>query len=211
MITILIVDDHAIFVKALSSLLSVSGRIKVAGTASNGSDAVRLVEQNPEADVLVLDVSMPEMDGVEVVTELRRRGNALPVLMLSQEYTGATIARALKAGATGYVLKTAEYDEFVAAISAVASGNQYLSSEAQAALVAVMTGRTSDLNPPRLTRRELEILKLVASGQTTNQIAATLFISPLTVETHRHNLLAKLRVRNLAGLVRYAMENGMLD
>ncbi|HVK38231.1 MAG TPA: response regulator transcription factor [Candidatus Kapabacteria bacterium] len=211
MITILIVDDHAIFVRALSSLLGVTGSIRIAGTATNGIEALRLVEDNPGSDVLVLDVSMPEMDGVEVVTELRRRKQMIPVLMLSQEYTGATIARAMKAGAAGYVLKTAEHDELVAAIDAVASGQQFLSSEAQTALIAVMTGRQSDLNPPRLTRRELEILKLVASGQTTNQIAATLFISPLTVETHRHNLMTKLGVKNLAGLVRWAMERGMLD
>jgi DNA-binding NarL/FixJ family response regulator len=211
MITILIVDDHAIFVKALSSLLSVSGNIHVAGTASNGREALSLVEQNPSADVLLLDVSMPEMDGVEVVAELRRRKVLLPVLMLSQEYTGATIARAMKAGAAGYVLKTADYEELIGAIAEVAQGRDYLGPAAQAALVAMMTGRQSEINPPRLTRRELEILKLVASGQTTNQIAATLFISALTVETHRHNLMTKLGLKNVAGLVRYAMEKGMLE
>lgn len=211
MTTILIADDHTIFVTALSSLLSVSGTIRVAGTAENGPAALRLVMDNPSADVLLLDVSMPEMDGVAVLTELRRRHVTMPVLMLSQELAGATIARAMKAGASGYVLKTAEYDELMTAIDDVAAGRQYLSPSVQVALIAVMTGRHSEINPPRLTRRELEILKLVASGHTTNQIAEQLFISRLTVETHRHNLMRKLGLTNVAGLVRYAMERNLCD
>ena len=208
MIKIVIADDHSIFADALSSVLNASGRVHVTATAVDGEEALRRLEENPDTDVLVLDVSMPVMDGVEVLAELRRRHCTIPVLMLSQELSGGTISRAMKAGAAGYVLKTAGYEEFMAAIAEVAAGREYLSEGARSTLLA---GRKVEKDLPHLTRRELEILKLVVSGQTTSEIAEHLFISALTVETHRHNLMRKLGLRNVAALVRYAMENGLSD
>jgi DNA-binding NarL/FixJ family response regulator len=211
MIKILIADDHTIFADALKALLSDSGRIHVTATATNGEEALRLIRAYPDTDLLVLDVSMPLMDGVEVLVELRRQNNTIPVLMLSQELGSITIMRAMKAGAAGYVLKTAGYDEFLAAITAVAAGGEYLSEGARSALIAGLTGRGTDSDRPHLTRRELEVLKLIASGNSTNEIAGQLFISAVTVETHRRNLMQKLQLRNVAGLVRYAVEHGLAD
>jgi two-component system, NarL family, nitrate/nitrite response regulator NarL len=168
-----------------------------------------LIEQHPDVDVLVLDISMPVMDGVEALTELRRRNCTIPVLMLTQELSGGTIARAMKAGAAGYVLKTAGRDEFVAAIRTVASGGEYISENAKTSLILQLTGRKAPGEETPLSRREREVLKLVVAGKTTNEIAEALFISPYTAETHRRNLLKKLDLKNTAGLVRYAIEHGL--
>jgi DNA-binding NarL/FixJ family response regulator len=210
MINILIVDDHDIFIEALASLLSDTNEVEVVGTALNGQEALRLVEEHPEVDLLILDISMPVMDGVEAVTELRRRKCTIPVLMLTQEVSSGTISRAMKAGASGYVLKTAGRAEFLKAIRTVANGGEHISDEAKEILVAQMTGRKTTVEQAPLTRRELEVLKLVVAGRTTNQIAEELFISAYTAETHRRNLLQKLNLKNVAALVRYAVEHGLV-
>ncbi|MBK6291768.1 MAG: response regulator transcription factor [Ignavibacteria bacterium] len=211
MLNILIADDHDIFIEALVSLLQDSAEINVLATASTGQDAVRLVEEHPEADVLVLDISMPMMDGIEALAEIRKSKNMIPVLMLTQEYAGGTISRAMKAGASGYVLKTAGRDEFMLAIATVARGEEYISDAAKASLIQRVTGKKEAGENIPLTRAELEVLRLVANGKTTKEIAEQLFVSPFTVETHRRNLLQKLSLRNAAALVRYAIENGLAD
>jgi DNA-binding NarL/FixJ family response regulator len=211
MINILVVDDHEIFIEALVSLLDSSGVVHVVAKGSNGREALTLMEDHPDVDVLVLDVSMPVMDGVEAVFELRKRGCAVPILMLTQEIAGGTIARALKAGASGYVLKTAGREEFLTAITTVAAGSEYISEAATAALVQKATGREGEGEHVPLTRREYEVLRLVVAGKTTNQIADALFISPYTAESHRRNLLQKLRQPNASALVRYAIENGLVE
>jgi DNA-binding NarL/FixJ family response regulator len=211
MLNILVADDHDIFIEALVSLLNDTGEIHVIATASNGDGALGLVEQYPDVDALVLDISMPVMDGIETLTELRRRKCPIPVLMLTQELSGGTIARAMKAGAAGYVLKTAGRDEFLTAIRTVAAGGEYISEEAKASLILRLTGRKTPGEQMPLTRREHEVLKLVAAGKTTNQIAEELFISAYTAETHRRNLLQKLGLRNAAALARYAIEHGLAD
>jgi DNA-binding NarL/FixJ family response regulator len=209
MLHILIADDHEIFIEALVSLLRDTTEIDVLATGSNGQDALRLVEDHPDADLLVLDVSMPVMDGIDALTELRKRKITIPVLMLTQEYSGAVISRAMKAGASGYLLKTAGRDEFIAAITTVAAGGEYMSSSAKETLLNRLTGRKDGEDTVPLTRAELGVLRLVAAGKTTKEIAEALFISPFTAETHRRNLLQKLKLRNTAELVRYAIENGL--
>lgn len=211
MINILIVDDHDIFTGALSAMLNDSGEVHVVATGLNGREALRLVEEHPDADMLVLDVSMPVMDGVEALVELRQRHSSIPVLMLTQELSGTTIARAMKAGAAGYVLKTAGVEEFLTAIRTVSAHGEYISEGAKESLIARMTGRQKAGEQPPLTRRELEVLKLVAAGRTTNEIAELLHISSYTAETHRRNLLQKLDLRNATALVRYAVEHGLAD
>lgn len=209
-LNILIADDHEIFIEALVALLQDSHSVNVLATAGTGHQALKLLDDHPSADVLVLDISMPDMDGIMALEELRRRKRTIPVLMLTQEDAGGMIAKAMKAGASGYVLKTAGRDEFLTAIRTVASGQEYLSEAAKAALISKATGRTSDGSAVHLTRAELEILRHVANGQTTKEIAAILNISPFTVETHRRNLLQKLGLPNAAALVRYAIENGLV-
>jgi DNA-binding NarL/FixJ family response regulator len=154
---------------------------------------------------------MPVMDGVEAVTELRRRNSTIPVLMLTQESSSGTITRALKAGASGYILKTAGSDEFITAIRTVASGNDYIGEGAKEALIAQLTGRNTEPEQTPLTRRELEVLKLIAAGKTSKELAEELYISTYTADTHRRNLLQKLGMKNVASLVRYAIEHGLAD
>lgn len=211
MIRILIADDHEIFTDALVTMLTDSGEIHVVATAGNGEEAIRLLDEHPDVDVLVLDVSMPVMDGIDALLELRRNRCTLPALMLTQESSGGTIARAMRAGASGYVLKTSGRDEFLAAIRTVAAGGDHIAGSAKDALVAKLTGRSTRNETPPLTRRELEVLRLISLGRTTAQIAEELFISTNTVETHRRNLLQKLNLSNVAVLVRYAVEHGLLD
>jgi DNA-binding NarL/FixJ family response regulator len=209
MIQILIADDHEIFIDALASMLRESGEIEIVATASDGGEALRMVGMHPEVDVLVLDVSMPEMDGIEALRSLRSAGCRIPALMLSQELSGGTIARAMKAGAAGYVLKTAGREEFLEAIRTIAGGGEFICDGAKDALIARVTGRSSTPEHAALTRREREVLRLVAAGLTTNEMAERLFISAYTIETHRRNLLQKLDLKNTAGLVRYAIEHGL--
>ena len=211
MINIILADDHEIFIQALASLLDDSGEVRVVGTAANGRDVLLLVEEHPDIDVLVLDITMPVMDGVATVEELRRRNSTIPVLMLTQESSGGTISRALKAGATGYVLKTAGSDEFITAIRTVASGSDYIDERAKEALIAQLTGRSSEPEQAPLTRRELEVLKLIVAGRTSKELAEELYISTYTADTHRRNLLQKLGLKNVASLVRYAVEHGLVD
>lgn len=209
MINILIADDHEIFIEALESLLTDSGGVHIVAKAANGRDAIRLIEQHPEIDLAVLDVAMPIMSGIEAAEELKKRRPALPIMMLTQEYNGIVISRALRAGAAGYILKTASRTEFLEAIQTVAAGGIHVCKDANESLIAHMTTHAFPETVAVLTRREREVLKLIAAGHTTHEIAATLFISEYTAETHRRNLLRKLDLRNTADLVRYAVKNGL--
>jgi DNA-binding NarL/FixJ family response regulator len=211
MVNIIIADDHEMFVEALVALFDEGEEIAVAATAVNGAGVLALLEIHRSVDVVVLDISMPGIDGIETLTEMRRRGHCMPVLMLTQEAHGGTIVRALKAGAAGYVLKTSRRAEFVEAIATVASGGEFISEAAKASMIARLTGRRSNADQPPLTRRELEVIRLIALGRTTSEMATELFISSYTVETHRRNLLQKLGLRNAAALARYAVEHGLVD
>lgn len=212
MIHVLMADDHDLFTEALIALLADAGDIRFVGTASNGTEAVALALAHPDAHILIMDISMPEMDGIEAMKELRNRRCAIPVLALTQNSDGGSVTRAMKAGAAGYVIKTASKEEFLTAIRTVAAGDQYFSDTAKDALIFAMTGRERAAGGEiTLTNREREILKLIAAELTTNEIAERLFISSYTVETHRKNLIQKLNVRSLAGLVKYAVGHGLTE
>lgn len=210
MIRVILADDHDLFIEGLTALLQDAPHIHFIGTASDGEEAVGLAEANPDADIFIMDLSMPKMDGILAARELRKRKCPIPILALTQNDDGGSVSKAMKAGMVGYILKTATRDEFVEAIQKVAAGEQYFSDRAKDALIFSMTGRER-LENVQLTKREREILKLITNELTTNEIAEALFISPYTVETHRKNLIQKLGVRNLAGLVRYAVEHGLME
>ncbi|MGE3802209.1 MAG: response regulator [Candidatus Kapaibacterium sp.] len=208
MLKILIADDHELFIEGLIALLSDAADITFSGIAHNGLEAIELANLHPDADLFIMDISMPKMDGIEAMKELKRMKSTIPILALTQNSDGGSVAKAMKAGASGYIIKTSGKSEFLDAIRAVAAGEQHFSPSATTALISTMTGREEQT---ALTRREREILKLIAAELTTNEIAEKLFISPYTVETHRKNLIQKLNVRSLAGLVRYAVEHGLAD
>ena len=215
MIRVFIVDDHAIIRDGLRTLLQADPLFEVVGEASNGQ---ALLDQLPDvaADVVLLDLNMPVLDGLATTHRLREEHPHLRILLLSMMTHERTIGEALAAGAHGYVLKNADKYEVVAALQGVASGKRFLCSEIGLGLLEKLL--LQEPRPPapgtspgvHLTHREREILQLVASGLTNQEIADQLFTSKRTVESHRQNLLEKTGVRNTPALVKYAMEHGLL-
>ena len=216
MIRVFIVDDHTLIRDGLRALLTADPLFEVVGEAGNGQD---LLDQLPTvaADVVLLDLNMPVLDGLATTHRLREEYPDLRILLLSMMTHERTIGEALAAGAHGYVLKNADKYEVVAALQGVASGKRFLCSEIglgllEKALLQESRALTPGTSPGvHLTHREREILQLVASGLTNQQIADQLFTSKRTVESHRQNLLEKTGVKNTPALVKYAMERGLLQ
>ena len=215
MIRVFIVDDHTLIRDGLRALLAAEPLFEVVGEADNGQ---ALLDQLPTvaADVVLLDLNMPVLDGLATTHRLREEYPHLRILLLSMMTHERTIGEALAAGAHGYVLKNADKCEVVAALQGVAAGKRFLCSEIGLALLDKLL--LQEPRPPApgtspgvsLTHREREILQLVASGLTNQEIADQLFTSKRTVESHRQNLLEKTGVRNTPALVKYAMEHGLL-
>jgi len=215
MIRVFIVDDHTFIRDGLRTLLTADSLFEVVGEASNGQ---ALLDQLPTVatDVVLLDLNMPVLDGLATTYRLREEYPHLRILLLSMMTHERTIGEALAAGAHGYVLKNADKYEVVAALQGVASGKRFLCSEIGLGLLEKLL--LQEPRPPApgtspgvsLTHREREILQLVASGLTNQEIADQLFTSKRTVESHRQNLLEKTGVRNTPALVKYAMEHGLL-
>lgn len=209
-IDVIIADDHDLFIEGLTALLEEAPHIRFIATASNGVEAVACAAAHPEASLIIMDISMPVMDGIRATREIRKQKISTPILGLTQNDDGGSVTRAVRAGMDGYVLKTARREEFITAIETVAGGGQFYSDRAKDILLFSIAGHQKE-TPEVLTDREKEILQLIAAEMTTNEIGEKLFISPYTVETHRKNLIRKLGVRNVAGLVRYAFEHGLID
>jgi len=215
MIRVFIVDDHTLIRDGLRALLAAEPLFEVVGEADNGQ---ALLDQLPTvaADVVLLDLNMPVLDGLATTHRLREGYPHLRILLLSMMTHERTIGEALAAGAHGYVLKNADKYEVVAALQGVASGKRFLCSEIGLGLLEkllLQEPRPSALGTSpgvHLTHREREILQLVASGLTNQEIADQLFTSKRTVESHRQNLLEKTGVRNTPALVKYAIEHGLL-
>jgi DNA-binding NarL/FixJ family response regulator len=210
---ILIVDDHTLFRAGLRALLIQDPGIEVVGEAANGQDAIRAVGQLTPHLVL-MDLTMPEMNGVEALAEIKRRYPEVRVLVISLHRTEDHIHASLKAGADGFILKDAVLDEFRVAIQSVLVGKTYLSPDVSAKVINNFRrdGKSSGTSSvyDSLTHREREVLKLVAEGKSNKAIAGFLYLSVKTVEKHRSNLMSKLDLHNASGLTAYAMEKGLL-
>jgi DNA-binding NarL/FixJ family response regulator len=197
---VLVADDHAMFRQGLVAMLGEAGGVEIVGQASRGDEALGLIrELSP--DVAILDVSMPGATGIEVARALSETGARTRVVLLTMHADATHARQAVDAGASGYVLKGAVFDELLHAIATALDGGLFLSASLTA---KVMRGDPG----PALTGRELEILGLIADGKTSRAIARKLGITVRTVETHRANMMAKLDVDNAAALVRYAVEHG---
>jgi RNA polymerase sigma factor (sigma-70 family) len=213
-IRVLVADDHAIIREGLRVMLGNQPDMEVVGIASNGYEAIRLVDQR-EPDVVVMDISMPELNGIEAISQMLPRHPNIKVIVLSIHETKPYVYRALKAGARGYLLKETAGLEVVDAVRAVYSGDRYLSQRISDLLTDVSFRNlevSMEVSPlERLSPREREILQLVAEGKTSQEIAERLSISPKTVDTYRSRLMHKIGVEDMAGLVKFAIQHGVIS
>ncbi|HET8672567.1 MAG TPA: response regulator transcription factor [Thermoleophilaceae bacterium] len=210
---ILLADDHAMVRQGLRMVLDAQPDLTVVAEAGDGAEAVELAS-SAEVDLAVLDVAMPRLTGLQASAELKHRRPELPILMLSMYQSEQYFFEALKAGASGYVLKSAADRDLVAACRAAVRGEPFLYPDAVAALIRdhldrVSRGESSAGDP--LTPREIEIVKLVAESHTSDEIAQTLVISRKTVDHHRSNILEKLGMRDRVELTRYAIRRGLVE
>ncbi|MCC6727001.1 MAG: response regulator transcription factor [Saprospiraceae bacterium] len=209
---ILLADDHQMFRTGVANLLQKEKGFEIVGEAKDGSEAIQLACQL-KPDVMVLDVHLPDMDGISAARQILAACPDTKILALSADESEEFVVNMLKAGANGYVLKDAPIEELVLAIKAIAMGNSYFAKEITNKILAMLEniGRPSESKEPAfkasLTERELEILQHIAEERTNKEIASLLYISPRTVETHRRNLIHKLKVKNTAGLVKFYLNN----
>lgn len=207
---ILLADDHAMVRHGLRMVLNAAPDLEVGAEASDGAEAVELALREEELDLAVLDVAMPRMTGLQAAAELSRRRPELKLLMLSMHESEQYLFEALKAGASGYVLKTAADRDLVEAVRAAMRGEPFLYPAAVTALIRDYLARQETPADP-LSPRELQVLKLIAEAYTSDQIACELSISRRTVDRHRENILAKLGMRDRVELTRYAMKRGLIE
>lgn len=204
-ISVLIVDDHPIVREGVSAILHTAPDIEVVGEAGDGAAAIRLAH-DLQPDVVLMDLRLPGLDGVEATRRILAERPDTTVVVLTTYETDADILSAIEAGATGYLLKASPMEELLAGVRAAAAGQVALSPQVAAALVQ----RTRDPASARPTRRELEVLRLVARGMTNAQIAASLQLSEATVKTHLLRLFEKLGVNDRTRAVTLAIERGLL-
>lgn len=206
---LLLVDDQPIMLDGLEALLAQVAEFTVVGRAYNGKEAIEKTKAELP-DVVLMDISMPEMDGIEATKELLKCCTNVRILILSMYNNKEFVNELMEAGASGYVLKNTGKEELLKALRSVSEGLTYLGEEVQRTYAKGdhFHDREGELGYNPLTKREKEIAKQICSELTTQEIADKLFISPQTVETHRKNILHKLDIRNTAGLVKYVMERG---
>ncbi len=207
MIRVFIVDDHPVVIEGIHSLLQNEQDIAWMGQAMNAQSCLGYFVNN-SADVVLMDISMPGMDGVGLCAVMKEKYPGVMILGLSGFNQGLYIKKMVENGASGYILKNSSKEELIKAIHAVHEGCIYFSGEVGMALQEYQKSSKTDL--PLLTPREKEVLELIAAGYTNPQIAEKIFLSPFTVDSHRKNLLAKLAVKNTASLIRLAIEKKLI-
>jgi DNA-binding NarL/FixJ family response regulator len=207
---ILLADDHVLVRHGLRMVLNAAPDLEVSAEAGDGAEAVELALRDAELHLAVLDVAMPRMTGLQAAAELSRRRPELKLLMLSMHESEQYLYEALKAGANGYVLKTAADRDLVEAVRGAMRGEPFLYPAAVTALIRDYLARQETPADP-LSRRELQVLKLIAEAYTSDRIAEELSLSRRTVDRHRENILAKLGMRDRVELTRYAIRRGLVD
>lgn len=207
---VILADDHTVVREAIRGLLEISQDFKVVGHAKDGESLIDLASR-VECDVIILDISMPTLNGIEATKILRERNVNSPILALSANDTVNKISRVLEAGANGFVPKNSSFEELSFAINSIIKGNQYLSPSVTQKIMNAKEESGKDGALSSLTKRELEIFKLLAEGKPNREIGKFLNISIRTVDTHRSNILKKLNLKNNAELVRLAFAEGLLS
>jgi DNA-binding NarL/FixJ family response regulator len=208
-ITVVLADDHAVMREGLARLLETNADIKVIGTADNGRNAVGQVLQL-KPDVVIMDITMPDMNGIEAARQISERAPGVRIMILTMHSTGEHVFNALEAGVHGYILKESASQDIINAIRAVHAGRRFLSPSV-AEIVAEQVGKRTEVSPlESLSRREREILQLVAEGYSSAKIGETLHISPKTVDTYRSRLMQKLQLKDVTGVVKFAIQHGLI-
>jgi DNA-binding NarL/FixJ family response regulator len=208
---VIVVEDHQILLESISLLISTIPNIELVGKASNGQKALQILE-NEQVDIIVSDVMMPLMNGIELTWKVKQQYPEIKILMLTVSEDSQTIKNALQAGADGFIFKSAEKEELEEALSSLINNKKYYSDKAILSLAEAQNEVfISDKEALKgiLTEREIQILKLIAQEMSGIQIAEKLFISPTTVESHRKNLFSKIGVNTSVGLVKYALKHGI--
>jgi len=209
MIKILIADDHPIVRKGLKQILAETPNIIVAGEANNGAEVLTKVLKN-EYDMVLLDISMPGRDGIDTLKELKDLKPNLPVLVLSIHSEDQYAVRVLRAGAYGYLTKESAPEELISAIRTVSLGRKYISPSVAEKLVFNLNNNAPKQPHEKLSDREYQVMDLIASGKTVKEISEDLSLSVKTISTYRARILEKMKMKNIAELIRYAIKNGLV-
>lgn len=206
-INIIIVDDHPIVIQGLKMMLENQKFFQICGTFNDG-EGVRNYMKTNTADIVLLDITLPDANGIELCAEIKKKSPQTSVIMLSNRSERSIIMQCLQNGASGYLLKNATIEELSNGIRGALSGNIVFCNEVREIISKPSQNELSGI--PRLTKREKEILKLLTEGKTSIAIAEELFLSPLTVDTHRKNIIHKFQVKNVAELINVAKQNNMV-
>ncbi|MES2590976.1 MAG: response regulator transcription factor [Bacteroidota bacterium] len=212
-IKIFILDDHKMLIDGLEALLMNELDYELIGTAQSAKDALALINKNVP-DIILSDINMPEMNGIEFTRELKKNYPAVKVIALSMFSEQSTISEMLDAGASGYILKNTGKKELLNALQKVAEGGMFFSDEVSAEMMKAMSERGRKKEEAAtifLTKREKEIVQLIAKEYSNAKIAEALFISERTVETHRKNIFQKANTKTVVGLIKFAIENKLID
>lgn len=212
-IKVLVVDDHKIIRDGISSLLRDQPKYIVVAEASNGREALKVLEEE-EVDIAILDINMPEMNGIDCTHEITEKYDSVRVIALTMHNEEVYLTKMIEAGAVGYILKNLGKKELLSALDAVVEGKHYYSPEITLAVIKELTNPSKSKkneNKVDLTSREMEVLELIVQEHSNQEIAEKLSISLRTVDAHRRNLLDKTGVRNTAGLVKYSINNKLFN
>ncbi len=211
MIRLLIADDHQVLIEGLKMLLADNEEITVTQTVYNGRAVLETLKHHP-IDVILLDINLPLMNGLDTCKAVKKIYPDVKVLALTMLNKGSFVQQMLKNGASGYLLKNVGYEELIEAIKTVHNGGTYINKETSKLLMDSLMNKSNHKDfIPRLTRREKQVLQLIAQEFTTSEIADQLHLSLSTIESHRRNLLTKMNVRNSVGLIKVAMQRGLLE
>ncbi len=211
-IKILIADDHQLFREGLINLLADSPEIEIVAHAEDGKDAVeKAIIYNP--DIVIMDIGMPVLTGIEATALLKSKRPEIKVIALSMHSDKHYIKGALEAGATGYLFKNCTYPQLIDAIETVNAGKKYLSEKITEVLIDDYLDKADSIDDPteELTKREMDVLKLIADGKSTHEISEQLFVSVKTVGTHKQHILKKLNLKTNVDIIKYALKNGIIS
>lgn len=210
-IPVAIIDDHEVVLNGLQGMLAAYTQLQIVYTTTSAQALLKYL-QTAQPGVLLMDIQMPEMSGVDLCKQVMRQYKALKIIAFSSFDDSAYVKQVLRSGAKGYLLKNADKERIVQAIESVAAGDEYIDESIKKILLQEsITGQRRSIYEIPVTKRETEIIKQIAAGRSNQEIADALFISLRTVETHRLNIYQKLDVKNAAGLIREALKRGLID